>query len=106
MAKKREEDNDIINIPIRYFLIVLLFILTIAILYFLISSDFFGGEKRARESLLNFFSENYPNKNIEVISVTKEGYFYYFELRIDGDEIQAYVTKDGKYATPILIPIR
>ncbi|MBU2615595.1 MAG: hypothetical protein KKC19_00660 [Nanoarchaeota archaeon] len=102
--------SDEIQIPVKYFVIALIIVGMIALYFF--GSKITGftidgtSEDEARENLLNFFNTNIPDSSVEILSSSKEGNFYMFDVTIDSEAVQLYVTEDGEYMTIDLVPLK
>ncbi|MBU2616818.1 MAG: hypothetical protein KKB79_02445 [Nanoarchaeota archaeon] len=102
--------SDELEIPVKY-IVVAVVVLALVALYFF-GSKFTGfaigsvSENQARENLLDFFAMNIPESSFEILSSSKQGDFYMFDVTIDSEAVQLYVTGDGEYMTIDLVPLK
>ncbi len=106
MKKPEKNPEEIIKIPMKYIILISAIIVGVLLLFVLVNFGIFGGEKKARENLISFFETNVPESEMQIVSSSKQGSFYYFVLSVDGESVPVYVTKDGKYLTVDLIPLK
>ncbi|NCO11389.1 hypothetical protein CO038_01740 [Candidatus Pacearchaeota archaeon CG_4_9_14_0_2_um_filter_39_13] len=117
MPKSEEKkENEVIEIPVgRYFSkvrenpwIVSTFVLGLLLLGSLIFGFSAGGynsvsEDKAADNLVEFISS--AGADAQILSKEKDGALYLFNTAIDGEQVQIYVTLDGKYAIVQPIPL-
>ncbi|MBM3228729.1 hypothetical protein FJZ20_02510, partial [Candidatus Pacearchaeota archaeon] len=102
--KDKENSKELINIPVRWIVSFVFLIIGILIGSFLWNTGSLGflgltgsviSESSAEQKLIDFFENEVPGSSVEIVSVTKQGSFYEFELNLDGDVFSVYVTTDG-----------
>ena len=110
---KEENSKELINIPVRWIVSFVFLVIGILIGSFLWNSGSLKltgnvvSESEAEQKLIDFFENEVPGTEIEIISVAKQSVFYEFELSVDGDVFSVYITTDGKYLVlkETLIPL-
>jgi len=107
----QDNSKELINIPVKWIVSFLFLALGILIGFFLWNSGSLGltgnvvSENQAEKNIINFFENEVPGSEVEVISVTKQGSLYEFVLDVDGDSFPVYITTDGKYLVIDPIPL-
>ena len=105
LEKNIKHHEEIIKIPMKYVVLGLAVIICIVLVIVIVNAGIFGGEKKARENLMNFFAVQIPDSEVQIVSSSKQGSFYQFVLNVDGETVPVYVSSDGKYMTIELMPL-
>ncbi|MDP3986921.1 MAG: hypothetical protein Q8P81_01705 [Nanoarchaeota archaeon] len=103
--------SEEIEVPVKYIVIALIAIGVVA-LFFVFGKTGTGfaiggvSEGEARDNLLSFFAREIPDSSVEILSTSKQGTFYRFDIAIDGESVPIYVTEDGEYMTVDIVPLK
>lgn len=111
-SKSSKAGSEELKIPVKYIVSAAVLIIVLVLIFVLWNSGIFSGlvggvsESKARAKLIDFFTTQVPDSNINIISSSKQGSFYEFIVDIDGERASLYVTTDGKYLVVQPIPLK
>lgn len=106
---KTAKKSDEIKIPVKWIVFSIVLIAVIILAVFLMKSGSLGGggvsESKARANLVDFFEAQVPGSSLTILSSSRQGSFYEFNVELDGEQFSIFVTTDGKYLVVDPIPL-
>ena len=108
--EQKKESSDEVNIPVKWLIVGAVLVLVILFFAFdglgkLGISGAAVSTDKAETNLLNFFEEQVPGSNVQIISSSKQESFYEIWVDMDGEEFPLYITLDGKFLVMDMIPL-